>query len=337
DHFNMVGGYPLPVPHPTSWLVIGPWELLAGIPALHAVRRLAARSGLRRGRLVLVQLWFAVVVLTPCAAWSHPEDVLAIAFLLYGLTALHDGRQERAALWVAAAVCSKQWALVAIPFLLVRTAPGSRRRVLLWCVVPPVLMAAFPLAVNWSDASQCLLFPPVPPAVRDGHYSLVVPLFTRLAGVHGSMLGRAMELSAAPVVAYVLRRRPEAAQLGGLGGVLLLRLFFEPVVFPYYVAPAATLIGLACIAASRRLPLELMWWQAVLTVWLLLASPRNGLWWTGAVVLVVAMGWGGWRSVAAARRPACLRRPPPRRWPTLYRFSNFVSKSSRILDFGTKL
>lgn len=297
DHWNLVGGYPLPIAHPTSWLVVGPWELLAGIPALHSARRLAAGFGLRGGRLLAVQVWIVLTVLVPCAAWSHPEDVLAVAFLLYSLNAVREGRDRGAALFLAAAICSKQWSVVAVPFLLLGVREKVRKRILLWSLLPPVALAAFPLAVDWADASRALISPTVPMHLREGHYSLLIPLLTRVAGPHGSMLGRAVEFLAAPLVAFAVRNRVDAVRLAALGGVLLLRLFCEPVVLPYYLAPAAAVIGFACIAVTRRVPLAVMWWQTVLTVWLLLDSHRPGWWWSGAVVLVLSVAWAGWRPV----------------------------------------
>jgi hypothetical protein len=301
EHWNLLDGYPLPVPKATSWLVIGPWELLATIPALRAVRRLAHSLGVRGGsRLVVVQLWFTLVVLLPCSTWAHPEDVLACAFLLWSLAAQREGREGWCWIWLALAVCSKQWALVAVPFVLVATPPGRRRRAVLAILVPPVLLAALPLAVDWPDASAALLFPDFPRHLADGHYSVLLPLVESIAGPHGSVLGRALELLAAPAVAVALRHRPEPVRLVGLGAVLLLRLFSEPVVFAYYAAPALALLTLACLAARPQLPLRLMFWQFVLTLWLLPDSPHPAWWWTGAVVILVTGANAFHRAFAAS-------------------------------------
>ncbi len=302
DHYTLLSGYPFPVPKPSAWLVIGPWEMLAGIPALHAMRRLAASFGLRRARLGVLQVLLAAVVVVPCELWSHPEDVLALAFVLYGIRAMRAEEHTRAALYLAVAVCCKQWAVVAIPFLLVGVAPGRRLRTLATSAAPAVLLAAFPLAVDWADTSRALLFPTFPEHLRTGHSSPLLPLFVAVAGSHGSMIGRVLEVLAAPVVAIALRKRPEPVQLIGLGGVLMVRMVMEPVMFAYYLAPGLALFVFAVLAANRRVPWGLLGWELVLVAWAQLGTPRTWWWWSGALTIVAVISVTVWRELRS--RPA---------------------------------
>ena len=291
DRFNLVDGYPFALAHPTTWIIVGPWMVVSVFPALHAVRRLAGSFSLSSAQLTVLQFWFGVAVLMPSLCWSHPEDVLALGFLLYSLTAAREERTTAAALHLAVAICCKQWAIVAIPFLYLRTRPGHGGRFLLGSILPPALLAAFPLAVDWPDASQALLFPTFPAHVRFGHHSLLLQALVGLAGPHASVLARFTEIAAAPVVALLLRRYSESTQLAGLGAVLLLRLVLEPVVFPYYICPAITVLCLAGVAKTGRLPVRLMTWSVILVLWSLPGTNRNGLWWAGTGLVLGAMTW----------------------------------------------
>lgn len=288
DHLHLIEGYPFSVAHPTAWLIVGPWEMLAGVPALHAARRLAAGVGLRGRQLPVLQLWLAATVVVPTLYWGHPEDLLALAFLLYSVEAARQGSVSRASLFLGLAVCSKQWSIVAVPFVLLQAPPGRRRQVLWGALGLPALLAALPLTVDWTDASRALFAPKVPLHLPAGHQSLLLPALVAVFGHHGSILGRVLEVAAAPAVALALRDRSHPLQLAGLGLVLLTRLVLEPVVFPYYVGPALAVLVLAVAVRAGRLPGELMWWSTVLAVWCLLASGRPEWWWSGVGVILLA-------------------------------------------------
>ncbi|MDE3205111.1 MAG: hypothetical protein KGQ66_12950 [Acidobacteriota bacterium] len=288
DHWQMVGGYPRTLPKPTAWLVVGPWATLAAIPVLHAWRRLTTAT-LRRPAATALQVTVAAVVVVPCEYWCHPEDLLALAFLLYSLGATGARRWDAAAWLLAVAVCAKQWSIVALPFLIVAAPAGRRRRVLLEATGPALMLAAVPLAVDWSDASRSLLFPPTALHVGSGHSSLILPLLSSLAGHHASLVGRALEVVAAPVAALVVRHRPAATQTLALAGVLMLRMFLEPVVFAYYLAPGVAVLILAAVQAGPAVTRRVVAGTGVLMVWALIQSSRTGWWWAGVAVIVVAL------------------------------------------------
>ena len=288
DRWQMVGGYPRTLPKPTAWLVVGPWAMLAAIPALHAWRRLTA-TALGRLATTVLQVMVAAVVVVPCEFWGHPEDLLAMAFLLYSLGATGARRWDAAAWFLAVAVCAKQWSIVGLPFLIVGAPAGRRLRVLLEASAPALALAAVPLAVDWPDASRSLLFPPTALHVGSGHTSLILPLLSSLAGHHASVVGRALEVVAAPVAALVVRHRPPATQTLALAGVLMLRMFLEPVVFAYYLAPGVAVLIVVAVKAGPAVTRRVVAWAGVLVVWALLQSGRTGWWWAGIAVIVVAL------------------------------------------------
>ncbi len=268
--------YPLPRRHPSMWLVFGPYSLACAVPLLYATRSLATQLFVRRRRAIL-QLAVLLIVFVPSAiVYGHYEDVLALALVFVAFRDLFTDRPLRGALLLAAAIGFKQWSLLAVPIFVVACPPSVRRRVLLRSVLPPgILMASF-LALDFKYASVSLLHPPTFP--RFGHPALWVSMTT-------SSLTSAPERSGAFVVAFLVawlirRERDPAFIISALGCVLLARVLFEDVVHAYYLAPGiATLLmsawtrrtgivtkftlGAALLLAFPFHPARLPWWLAV--------------------------------------------------------------------------
>src|SRR5439155_16894179 len=64
-------------------------------------------------------------------ALGHPEELLTAALALGALLAAGRGRAPAAAVLLGLALAAKQWALLALPAVLLVSAPGRRLRVLL--------------------------------------------------------------------------------------------------------------------------------------------------------------------------------------------------------------
>lgn len=310
DHLGLVDGWPAPVAHPTMWLLVEPYTLLFGIFFLHALRKTAWELGARR-RLWLVQLAGVAVVLAPAAQWGHFEDVIALTCVLHALRALLRSDPLRSPLWLAAAISSKQWAVMVVPFVVLAAPAGRRLRAGLLAASLPAAFAALTLSVDWPDASRALLFPSVVLAGNPGHAAF----FAHWFGTHGSVLGRALAVLASPAVAWRTRRWRHPAQLlAALSFVLTLRALMEPVNFSYYWSPGLATAVLAVISASRSvrrrdlvLPVAASLWTMCPTqghTWMMHLIPTvtsSALWWAGEIVL---LGLVGIRTVAAARAAA---------------------------------
>lgn len=285
DHLGLVQGYPLPVAHPTLWLAVGPYALLWGILLLYAIRRAAWEYGIR-DRLWAVQLIGVIAVLVPCGVWGHPEDVLALTGLLASATCARQGRLDRAAVALALAISAKQWALLAIPFLLLAVPAGRRLRAVVLSVSLPAVLAGFVLAVDWPDASRALLAPTVPTNIPFGHHGPLV-----LLGTTASRPARVLALLLGPLAAWSVRRRPGAdTLLFGLGAALLSRALLEPVVFAYYFSPGIAVLALALIARSPQRWLAVLGWVTLASAWSLPRSPATLTWWCGELVILAAGG-----------------------------------------------
>jgi hypothetical protein len=103
--------FPRFLPHPSAWLVLGPFEMILSAVALFACDALAERLGVGRGATCCplpgrsaVLLWNVAVI------WGHPEDALAVGLALYSLVFAFDGRWTGAGwLFGAAWRPSRSW------------------------------------------------------------------------------------------------------------------------------------------------------------------------------------------------------------------------------------
>lgn len=248
DHFTLLGS-PLHVQqYPGMFLLIGPAEAFLGtFPILWVVGRAARTSVWRLQLLVfIISIWAAV-------GWFHPEDTIACACLLAAcLATRRDWRVTGA--FVAAAILTKQWALwPALPIVL---AAPSRKRLLTAFyafAIPALVMAPFFLAsdktyksLSGTLATLGLGQPQLWTAMTYGSQGFANVDVLRLAwGI------------VAVVVAFRVRRNPTIdVMIAGVGVVMLARLLFEPVLFGYYLVPAAICAVVWCERNARPFALR---------------------------------------------------------------------------------
>lgn len=285
DHYGLVEGSPISLPTPSAWLVAAPYSLLFGVFFLHALRKLSRDLGVTK-RLWAVQLLGALVVLLPCYYWGHPEDALAMTFVVYGARRFLRGDHLAAAIYLSLAISSKQWAVVLIPFLLISTPAGRRLRTL---VAATALPGAFTLFVVGTDPSSAIpaLFSPVNLGIHaQGHISF----YATWLGSRTSQVSRTIGTLVAFLLAWPLRKvvRP-AGWLGAAGLILLVRPFGEAISYAYYWSPAILMAGLVSLAVHGRV--RVRDWLAPLgvVVWALPRSnyATNGWWWAGEMLLLI--------------------------------------------------
>jgi len=273
---------PFPIPHPTIWLVYGPYATTISCAfLLWAMRRVAVLAGLRTG-LVRLQLAAAALVLVPAVGiWAHFEEPLALGTTLLAVGEAHQGRLRRAALLVGVAIGFKQWALLALPLIVAAAPPGRRVRTLAWGLAVPAAVFGLPLALDWSYAARAIFLARAFPHV--GHAALWVS-----SSVH-KMVGtpfRGVAVACSVAVAWRLRGRSTLrVLLAGLASVLTLRLAFEPVLFAYYLAPPLGVLLLYERVRTDRATRTLLLGTAALLLFSLDGHPV--VWWVGEVALLV--------------------------------------------------
>ena len=288
-----------PAPYPGMWLMLGPLTWFAVVPVLAGARALGERiaSGARRAIAPLTLQIVILVTAVPAVAivFGHIEDIAAVAAILFAILAGTRDRWDRSALWLAAAIIFKQWAILAAATMWVAVPRGRNVSWLLPVLALPAIAYLIPLAVDPEHARSALLggraFTGVghPALWVDAAQATVVATIPRLAVVVMSL-----------VIPWALRAKASrsAGALAVLGIIFTVRLALEPVVFAYYLFPALA-FGLTALVADRRRFLAFAGAGLALTIWFL-AHPPEWLWWSVAFALLGWMGWCLVRSLAGS-------------------------------------
>lgn len=291
--FGLSQSFPYYLPHPTAWLVLGPYMMLVASVALFGADALARRVGMSPARRAVVCVVGAVVLFPVDAVWGHPEDAVAVGLLLYSLCFVVDDRVVGAGWLAGAAVAVQPLVLLGIPVLAAwigwRRLPGFLVR----AGLPSLAVLATPLLAEPRATLHALMDQPNFP--RIDHATPWTSLAPHLGG-HGAGLavaagpGRLVALGAAVVlVPWVAHRRGQvAAVVWALAVALALRCLTESVMDAFYLWPplAVALVaagarswkrlvvaGVAGVAASAVAEVHLVWWAwwAAVTAGLLVA------------------------------------------------------------------
>jgi len=254
---GMTESFPFTLPHPTAWLVLGPYELLLGCVALFALDALAERLGVGRRRRVGLCAVEAVALFNVTVVAGHPEDAVAVGLAVYTLVFVLDRRWVGAGWLFGAAVATQPLVVLMLPVLL---AAVGRRRAMAFVVrslLPGAALIAVPLVAAFHDTVRALVDQPNFPNID--HRTPWTSLAPYVSG-HG----RDLAVAGGPgrVVAVVLacllglsarrwRQRPDLL-VWGCAMALGLRCFTESVMDPYYVWPAVG-VGLVVVATGSGL------------------------------------------------------------------------------------
>ncbi len=247
-------------PHPTTWLLAGPYMIAISSVALFAADALAERLGVTGWRRGLLAAGGAVALWNVSARWGHPEDAVAIGLFLYGVLALSKGRAGRAAWLVGAAVAVQPLVLLAVPVVAAAVRGRKLPGFLLMAAVPSVvLVGAAALANFHATVAEVASQPNWPTVDHPTPWMFLAP-----HAAHGAVSAgpaRALTVLIACVCAVAVARRWRTARDTGQWGpaeledllwwiavALALRSVFEPVMVSYYVWPP---LAVALIAASR--------------------------------------------------------------------------------------
>lgn len=248
DHLHLLGDFLFPRPYPGMFLLLGPADAFLGVFAIVWVAGRAARNSVWRLQLLV----FIAAVWAP-VGWFHPEDTIACACLLWAcLMSERDSRVSGAL--VALAVLTKQWALwPALPIVL--AAPARKRTLTAFYAfaLPALVMVPFFLA---SHATYTSLTGTLA-SLRYGQPQLWASLAYGSRSLANANLSRLAWGVVSVVIALRVRRVASVeAIIAGVGVVMLARLVFEPVLFGYYVVPAAVFAIVWCERNGRPVVLR---------------------------------------------------------------------------------
>lgn len=283
---HLSSSYPKMLPHPTAWLVLGPYEILVSSTALFALDRLVRDLGVvswRRGALCFLQgvLLFGVSVI-----WGHPEDALAVALVTWALCAALRDRFAAAGWLAGIAVAVQPLVVLALPVLVLRFPPRRWGALALRIALPALALLATPLISNFTPTWRAITvqpnFPgidhPTPwlvfarrlPPIAAHHVTVIkrvggrfVSTTTRAVGQSVVAAGplRSAAVVMAGVIALMAWWRKRAWFTSPLNAIWLvtlafaLRIFFEPVMDPYYMWPPLAIA--VVLAAAKRSPSRL--------------------------------------------------------------------------------
>jgi hypothetical protein len=306
--------YPDPntVLYPEAFWVAGPLFLSFLALPVCAGDRLLECMGVTDVRRRLAVLATMAITLPPIALFGHPEDLLALGALLYGLVAALDGRGRAAGCWIGVAIAFQLFAVLAIPLALVLL----KRKDWFSAAVPmalfPLAFLIVPLVGDFSGTVHQL----VHQTVYDDH-GYISPTWNLDPGV-GAIVRALIALMAIPtavILARALPRDPEdRANLVVWAVAFLFSLrVFEPELVPYFLAPALALFPLL---AARKNPLRLaaacllaVW----LNWWLHVAVDARWSFWLLLIGQIAVLGWLGWprRSDQIESAPGRIRAKQP--------------------------
>jgi hypothetical protein len=299
NHLGLSSAFPVGTPHPTAWLVLGPYEAAIGSLVLIPLDSLAEELGVERRARLVSTICEAIVLWPVVAIWGHPEDPLAMAFAIWGLVAAMRGRW-RAVGWLCGLALVMQPLVVLMFPIVFALAPRSERlKLALRSAVPSAGLLSAPLLQSWSQTTIALLKQPNYPAIDHATPWLsLAPVLSkarsvRIPHVHRTVLpdgaahfgvsytrfvygetvaagpGRLVAIGLAMLLGlYVYRRRPSAETVVWLCCVALgLRCVFEAVMDPYYLWPPLAIAFVLVVRSRWRLGLAvsagglLTWWS----------------------------------------------------------------------------
>jgi hypothetical protein len=257
DMLHLANNYPFPIPHPTMWLLTGPFTALCCAAVIPATDRLAAALSVPKLRRDILAVAVAVLVAVPTTIFSgHGEDMLALAGVELATVAAVGGHWSRVGWILALAVLFQEWALLAVPVLVAASPQGQKIKTAWHALLPGASLGMLLLALDWKNAYFDLI---VQPAVFKGQklvwwqWAKVVAIpGTSVFGVTGSTF-RTCAVAVAVVAGIVVWKNPTPTRIAAAVAVALFaRGFFEVELWPYYLAPAAVMIVLLAGRAPAK-------------------------------------------------------------------------------------
>jgi hypothetical protein len=276
--FGLPFPYPSAVLYPEAFWVAGPLFLgCMALPICAADRWLNGMgvTDIRRRLVVLVAMG---ITLPPIATSGHPEGLIALGAMIYGLAAALDGRHSATGWWLGVALAFQPFAFLAVPIAFVFLGRRQLPKVLAPMILVPLAFLIVPLVGAPGVTLRQLLHQRVFDV-----FGYISPTWNLDPGV-AAYVRSAVALLAIPAAIVLARvlprsRRAGAALVVWTLAVLFAFRIFEPELFPYFLAPALALFPIA----AARLP----WWR-------LAAASLLVVWLTYWLHVAIKAEWGLW-------------------------------------------
>ena len=288
--FGLSFPYPSAVLYPTAYWVAGPLFLGGMALPICACDRWLTGMGVTDIRRRLTVLGVMAITLPPIPLSGHPEDLIALGAMLYGIAAAFEGRPRATGWWLGVALAFQPFAFLAIPIAFI----FLKRRQWLTALGPIVAVPlAFLIVPVVADPSVT-----VPQLLHQKVYDVfgyISPTWNLDPGV-AAYIRSAVALAAIPAAIVLARFLPQSRRRGAAlviwtVGILFALRVLEPELFPYFMAPTLALLPISAarlpwwrLAAVCVLAIWLNWWlhvaiQAKWSLWLILVAQLCLLGW----------------------------------------------------------
>lgn len=238
-----------PVSTPTAWLVLEPFDLLAGCCVLFSVDAVARRLDVLESRRAILAVAELVAMWDLLVNNWHPEDAFAVAFALWALLAAFDGRWRRCGWLLGVAIAFQPLVLLAVAAVAAIAPRKKAVSLVIRAVAPATTLLAGPLLSSPSITLRALIDQPSSPLLN--HPTPWMHFAPHLGG--GAVAGgpaRSVAVIVAVTVSFVVCRRTDRPDvvLWIVAACLATRCFFEAVMVSYYIWPA---LAMALVLAAR--------------------------------------------------------------------------------------
>ena len=294
--------YPYAIPHPTAWLVLGPFELLLGCCSLFALDALAERLGVAASRRSLLCVVQGILLWPTIALFGHPEDAVALALSVYAIISVLDRRWARAGWLFAAAIAFQPLVLLILPVAASRARLRQSAQLAFRALSVPVALLVVPFLSNWHDTWTSVVEQPTELAFA--HVTPWTALAPRVAaGVVSCGPTRLIALLGSGLLGWLAARwQVNDVWIVWFAALCLgLRFVTESALEGYYIWPA---LALFLVVASTHSLTRLFRAGLVAVVLTVATSIHFGTWWIWWGVAVTGLAFVMLGSVPYTERRA---------------------------------
>jgi hypothetical protein len=295
QHFGLTTGFGIPVPRPSAWPFVAPMTVLLCAPALFGADSIAQAIGAGWRRRVAIGACGAIV-LGNVLWWGHPEDALAVAFLLFAMRSALGKRWSLCAWLLGLGFAFQPLIGLAIPVVILSAGWRRLPSLVLRILAPVAALLLVPFASDWPDTYRAVVVQPVfPNLVRPTVWLRFAPHIGNETWMGGrSVAGGPTRLISVAIamgvgVWFMRKKRPPQVLVWCVAMVLALRYLFEAGVAPYYVwPPLAVVLVSSAVQPWRRLSLTCV--CALGVTWV--ANVRiytEWIWWPICTGLILAL------------------------------------------------
>ncbi len=304
----------------SMWFVLGPAALLFASTALFALDAVAREWRLSDGARLALALVGGVGVANVAGGWGHPEDCVAVAFVVWAALAVErDGLRgaPRAAWLLGLGIAFQPLAVLGVAPVLARV--GWRRAARLsWRLVLPSVVALLPPLIAETHETLFVVVkqPFQPEYISWTPLTHLAPVVAPATDGGGPTRALAILIGAALSIAVCRRRHDLPTVLSMVAVAAFLRVLLETELNWYYLWPVP---ALCLVLAVRRSGLRFAVCSVALLASIVLGDRRVhhiATWWPALmgtlVLMLLTIGPSprAWRSLVTGRRgPAESVRP----------------------------